>query len=307
MSYYFTLQWKRFNRFLIEFGIAPVIGYLLIFVLFILMSAYIFYKAGSYAEWVYLIAAILVIEGFGAQQSRYALLKSIFEQSTFFKVRLIENAFLAIPFALFLLYKKAYFFAILIVTIGVLLAFIPLYKIYRFRILTPFKKQPFEFTAGYRKTILYFPMILFVLVKSIQVGNGNLALFTLGFLFFISLSYYITAEPHYFAWIHDKSPRAFLQYKIGFGIRNVTVLIVPVIMLLLFFFPETWRAIIVIVVLGYAFIIQMILAKYSAFPSSINLPQIILFSLSIWFPPMLLIVIPIFYKRAISKLNPILS
>lgn len=307
MSYYFSLQFKRCNRFLIEFGVAPFVGYFLLAVLFVVMSFFVFFKSGNYAEWIYLLIGIFIIEGFGSQYDRYSLLKSVFNSTDFMQVRMIENLCIAIPFSVFLLYNQSYLFAGLIMAIGVLLSMIPLYRIARFKIRTPFKRRPFEFTAGFRKTILYAPMIIYILIKAIQVENGNLAVFTLGFLVIICLSYYFTNEQFYFVWTFNKSPKEFLLYKIKMALWNFTLLSVPIVFISIIFFPYSWMALLLVLSLGYTSIITLILAKYSAFPSSLNLPQFILFSIVIWFPPMLLIVIPIFYKRAIQKLKPILS
>jgi uncharacterized membrane protein YecN with MAPEG domain len=52
---------------------------------------------------------------------------------------------------------------------------------------TPFKTRPFEFTSGFRKLILVYPIILFVLFKAWQVSNFNLALGSLGLTLLISI------------------------------------------------------------------------------------------------------------------------
>jgi len=307
MSYFFSLQLKRCNRFLEEFGVTPVIGYILLLLLFVVMSFYVFYKSGNYADWIYLLLTVFIVEGFGAQQYRFAMLKSIFSRTDFIQIRLIENLLMVLPFSLFYVYQQSFLFALIVVIVGAVLAFIPQYKMSKIRMITPFKRQPFEFTSGFRKTILYFPMIMYVLIKSIQVDNGNLAVFTLGFLLLICLSYYFTNEPFYFTWIHNKKPKEFLLYKIKLALRNSTVLCMPILCITAIIFPHTWMALLLILILGYASIITLILAKYSTFPSSINLPQFLLFTLAIWFPPMLIVVLPIFYKRAIHNLKPLLS
>lgn len=306
MSYYFSLQFKRLNRFLIEFGVAPLIAYPLFVILFIFISLFIFVKASVYASWVYTALCIIIIESVG-QQDRTQLLQSLFNRSHYFKIRLIENALVAIPFISFLLYKQAYYFATGLLFISLCFAFIPNYRSFQLSMPTPFKRRPFEFTAGFRSKVLYIPFILFVLAKSLQVGNANLAVAVLALSFLMCLTYYGTIEDPYFVWIHNKTAQQFLLFKIKQGLINSTLLSLPIFLVVAVVFSETLATILLIQGLGYILVITIILAKYSAFPSNINLPQIILFIICLWLPPMLLIIIPLFYSKAINKLKPILS
>jgi hypothetical protein len=58
--------------------------------------------------------------------------------------------------------------------------------------------------------------------------------------------------------------------------------------------------------IGFILIITVILAKYAAYPSEMNLPEGIVIALGLSFPPMLLIFAPYFYFKAIQKLKPYL-
>lgn len=306
MSYYFVLQAKRLNRFLLEFGITPYLAYPLFIILFFVMSFLIFIKAAGYAPWLYILTFSIILESI-SQQDRTLLLKSLFNRKAFYKIRLIENLVIAIPFLLFLLYQQNYLFAVGLFFIALSFVFIPYYRSFQLSIPTPYKRRPFEFTAGFRNKIIYLPFILLLIIKSIQVGNANLALFILAVIFFICLSFYGAVEDPYFAWIHNKPPEQFLFFKIKQGLINSTILSGPILLILGLAFFETWPAVLLIQGMGYVLIMTIILAKYSAFPSTMNLPQIILFMLCFWLPPMLLIAIPLFYRKAIKKLTPILT
>ena len=59
--------------------------------------------------------------------------------------------------------------------------------------------------------------------------------------------------------------------------------------------------------LTFFYIALFILMKYAAFPRVINLPTGIIFFGSILFPPILLVLIPMYYSKSIQKLNPILT
>jgi hypothetical protein len=58
--------------------------------------------------------------------------------------------------------------------------------------------------------------------------------------------------------------------------------------------------------LGFVFIGTVILAKYSAYPGPMNLPEAILLLLCVYLPPLLLIMIPFFYKKAMNNLRRLL-
>jgi len=92
-----------FNRKLVEFGLHPSLGYLLMIVIFIVLSLILFKKITS-ASYVYLVLALSTVttlsEGF-----RTDFLKSIFSNKEYLKIRCFENIIIAIPFVIFLLFK----------------------------------------------------------------------------------------------------------------------------------------------------------------------------------------------------------
>ena len=64
---------------------------------------------------------------------------------------------------------------------------------------------------------------------------------------------------------------------------------------------------VIIFVVGYLCLTTIILAKYAAYPQEISIPQAILMGLGFSFPPFLLVVLPMFYQKAITSLQPILE
>ncbi len=305
MSYYFLLQFRRFNRLVREFGLMPVLAYPLLLVLFLLGSALIFIKSPEYATWIYLVIALVFIESIG-QRGATHVSKTLFTKPLFYQIRLIENTACAIPFVIILLYHNAFSQCMILSLAAVALAFSSRTGIIKKELPTPFRRSPHEFTVGCRKAVLYLPLIAYILVQAVLVNNANLVLFVLAFVFFLCISFYFSVEHLSFVWIHNKSPEDFLRAKIRQGLINATILTLPILILLFIRFPQTWPAICLIQGVGYLFIIAMIAAKYSAFPTVINLPHIILFMICLWLPPMLLIVIPLFYRKALNKLETIL-
>jgi hypothetical protein len=59
--------------------------------------------------------------------------------------------------------------------------------------------------------------------------------------------------------------------------------------------------------LGYVYLVTIILAKYSGYPNEMNLLQGILIGISLLFPPILIGIIPFFYLQSIKRLNDILE
>ena len=59
--------------------------------------------------------------------------------------------------------------------------------------------------------------------------------------------------------------------------------------------------------IGFAFLMLIILAKYAAYPAEMNLPEGIMIALCLIFPPLLLGLIPFFYRKAVNKLTFLLK
>lgn len=302
---YFYLQYKRTNRNLTDFGIIPVLGYFLALMGFFGLSFYLFYKT-EFAEYLYMLIAISVAVQLG-ETKRNDFLMSCFSSKDYLKVRLVENGIAAIPFLLFLA-CKALFFAMLIVimTMG-LLAFFRFNNNFNIVIPTPFSKRPFEFSIGFRATFYLIAFAYFLTFMAVSVDNFNLGAFSLALIFLLALTYYTKPENEFFVWSFSRPPGQFLAHKIWTAIIHSTLLSMPVVFALLFFFFAQIGILLLIQLVGYAALTTIILAKYSAYPNTMNLPQILLVFISIQAPPVILIVIPIFYLQSVKRLNQILE
>jgi hypothetical protein len=140
----------------------------------------------------------------------------------------------------------------------------------------------------------------------ISVGNFNLGVFSLLLIFFLATTYYTSPEKEYFVWIYKLTPRGFLIDKIKTALWFSTLLCLPVTIALCFFFLKNIHIVLGLQVLCYLYLATMILAKYSRFPGQVNLPEIGIMALSIWFPPILLGIIPYFYIKSVKRLQEIL-
>jgi hypothetical protein len=305
MKDYFYLQFVMTNRKIKEVGINPLLGYMLSLVAFILLSEYIFQKS-EFAK--YLVALICISLVFKLSDShRTDFLHTVFGDSLKKKIRILENLIVSIPFVAVLLYKHAFPEAILLLVITILIATYSYHTHFNFSIPTPFSKRPFEFLVGFRKTFYIFPIAYTLTVIAINVDNLNLGIFSMMLIFLTSLSYFTKPEQAYYVWIHAETPKIFLMNKIITATKYSAFLVGPILISLLIFYPNEFKVIVLFFLIGMAFAWTIILAKYSAYPGEMNLPEIILLVFSLYFPPLLLAVIPFFYSKSARKLNILLD
>ncbi|MEM6316194.1 MAG: ABC transporter permease [Bacteroidota bacterium] len=301
---YFRLQFKMGNRQLIEFGLPPIIAYVLAVITFVALSLYLWYKT-PYAPYIYPFFALSGFTFLG-NLGRNDFLKMCFSVRDYQKVRIAENGIVALPFVLFLGYQREWLVSLTLILVAVIMARWQSNNQWNYTLPTPFFHYPFEFLVGFRTTILLALFAYFLALKGISVGNFNLGLFSLFLLIGLSFSFYNQPESQLYVWIFDKRPAAFLWYKISIGFLYLTLLTIPLILLLLVYFPMHWLLIVGLHSIGFLYLSLVILAKYAAFPRAIHLPESLLIILSFVFPPLLLFTFPFFYKKAIQQLNPLL-
>jgi hypothetical protein len=302
---YFDLQYRLINRKINDAGMPPWVGYLLMSTLFVGMSMYLFYKL-EYAEIVYLIVAISMIFRL-SDDKRNEFLTLCYPSEQVRSIRIAENLLLASPFALFLMYRLCYSYILVLVILAFLLVFITVRKKSFLTIPTPFAKHPFEFTMGFRQN---FYMIFGAYILSfiaVSVDNFNLGIFSLLLLFALFMSYYAYLENDYFVWSHADTPTQFIVGKIKKSITYSTLLAIPIMTVLMYFFFENIITLLVFLVIGYAFLVFMIVSKYAHYPSELSIIQGILLSLCIVFPPLLVVLIPFLFKKSLKQLSNILT
>jgi hypothetical protein len=305
MKYYFSLQLKMLNRNISEFGLPPIIGYLLGFVAFLGLSWYLFMKI-SYANYIYPFIGLSFLSTLSGL-ARNDFLQSCFSNRQYFQVRLIENMLLVLPFVAFLFFKNEIIIALGMLVASGSFAFFRTQNNFQWSIPTPFYKYPFEFTVGFRKTFFVFIGAYVLTYIAISVGNFNLGIFALILSCFTTYSFYAEPEEGYFVWIFSKTPKSFLFSKIKIALLSLTLLCLPIWISLGIAFTENLRVLFIFQGLGYLYLITVLLAKYSAFPRKISVPQGFLLAFGVWLPPLLILIIPFFYKKSIQQLNNILE
>ena len=242
-----------------------------------------------------------------SEKDRTDFFLSTFGEKSKNKIRVLENLIISFPFVLFLIYKSLFLEAIILLLCSITIALFSFHSNLNFTIPTPFSKNPFEFSTGFRKTFFIFPLTYVLTAISIYVDNFNLGVFSILLMFLITLSYYSKPEEDYSVWVHANTPKSFLIKKMMIATKNSTLLTSPISLGLLIFYPAKYDLILLFLFIGILFLWTMVLAKYAAFPSEINLPEGIIIAFALSFPPLILLIIPYFYTKSIKNLRLILN
>ena len=305
MKKYFTLQFKMFNRQLAEWGIEPILAYPLGLFIFILISLQLFNKT-QYADVIYIgIALSQIIRS--NEEVRNNFLKLTYSLVDYLKLRIIENWIIASPFIIFLIYQENYLFAFILLISCVFSILIVLKNRFNFYLPTPFYKYPFEFTIGFRTNFILYIFAYFLTIMSIVVSNFNLGIFSLIATIIGCTTYFTYSENKFYIWIHSLNPKEFLYAKSKMIILYTTILCLPTLISLSIQFYNKIDIILGIQCLGYLFIYMTMLAKYSIYPEKLNIRFGIVIALTIWLPPILILIIPYLYIESTKKLKELLQ
>jgi len=302
---YFLLFFKVLKRKLVTFGLNPTVGIGLITIVFCGLSVYLFSKT-EYAKHIYVLLYITIVTRL-SKKDRNDFLKSTFTSSAYIQIRIIENLLIALPFAIFLAIKGAILSVVILFVAAVLMTLFKMNNSFIYRLKTPFYKRLYEFAVGFRNTYYLFLFCYALTIVAVIVNNFNLGAFAMALVFWVSLSFYSKPENEYFVWVYKRTSKAFLLAKIKMALLHVTYLHGPILSGMTLFFPQHILVLLGIAAIGYCYLIMMILAKYSAYPKEISLPQLVLISGSLLLPPLLIGTIPFFYFQSIKKLNEILQ
>jgi hypothetical protein len=293
------------NRRFQDAGIAPLLAYVITIVGFFALSFYLF-KTTEFAKYIYVLTAIMLL-GRLSETRRYEFLKMSFTDTVLKKIRTTENLICTGPFLLILLYEKHFAFALFLIIATIFLALVHFKTSIQTTMWTPFSKRPFEFCVGFRNTF-YLICIAYALTPiAISVNNFNLSIFTLLLVFAIALSYYSKPEPSYYVWVHAQNPRHFLFNKIKTSLLYSTLMVSPIVVANAIYFSPNGGLLLLFLMIGWAFLIVMVLTKYAAYPEEMSIPQGVLLAICLWLPPLLLIMIPYQFKQSENRLKQFLQ
>jgi hypothetical protein len=305
MRTYFTLQFRWLDRHLRDFGIRPWLGYVLGAILFAGMSAYLFYRF-EYAGWGYAFLALLSTARL-SETDRNQFLLNTYPVREYRQLRLLENLGVALPFIAAMSIAGEWLPALTAVVAAGIMTLSNIDRLVPMTIPTPFSRRPFEFAVGFRRSWLLVLVLYILAAIAIRHGNFNLGMFALVALFLAAMTYYNEPEPTLFVWMHADDARSFLRKKMITAVLHASILSAPVIAALVIAWPYYALFPSIAVMVGTLYVIAMLLGKYAGYPSAINLPSGFMLALAVWFPPLLLGVIPYFHRRAVRQLTPYLS
>lgn len=305
LSAYFRLQYRRFERRLHLWGIAPIWAIPAMAIGFCLFSVWVLGK-GTYAPYAYGLLALFTVGNAHAPDYNDFLREQL-PSSTYRLLRVVENGLIAIPFVIILLLASQPLVAIVTALTAVALAWLPTHRIGNWVLPTPFYHLPFEAISGFRRLFWAWPLAVFLLVKAVQVGNYELGVAALAFVMLMQVAFHTQTEAEVLIWMHSRTPHTFLHHKLWHAAWVASILSLPFWAVLLVWQPFQWWLPLLATGIGMGFSILIILAKYAAYPAAIGLPQAILIGISGWFPPFFLVVGPFFYQKAVQRITSLLT
>ncbi len=293
------------NRRFKDTGFEPILAYLILTIGFVGLSIYLFHKT-EFAEYIFLLSALTLISKL-SETRRTEFLKICFGDTKLKKIRVTENLIYSLPFLIFLLYKQLFFSVLLLFVLTTILALVNFRTTINFTLWTPFSKRPFEFTTGFRNTFYLFFAAYALTAIAVSVNNFNLGVFAMLLVFATTLSYYTKPENEYYVWTYNVNAKEFLFSKIKTAILFSTSLALPIAIVIAIFYPQNIGILSLFFLVGWAFLISVIVSKYSAYPDEMNITQGILLALCIWFPPILVVLIPYLFKKSENRLSILLK
>ena len=302
---YFSIHRIRFERASLEFGLDSLVSYLFLLILFVGLS-FVWMSKGKLTQWTYICPPTFVLF-FISHPDRLQFYKQIYSEYTYNTIRWIENFMIAIPFLLFMLVNSLFLPFIALLSITIILSLKDRNLLTSIVLPTPFYRFPFEFTSGFRYSWILIIGLYALTIISCWVSNEALAIFSVLTLALTSILYYQNQESEYFIWIHNMDSKTFIIHKIKIAICYSLLIIIPMFILVVVMWPSYLLLTVSGVLSALMFLATLIAAKYTMYPQLFNLPLVLALLLGLVAPPILLILFPILYNKAIKNLKPILS
>jgi len=298
---YFKIQFRRCNRKITETGIPVLIAY----PIFIALLFLVFHLLSLYPFWTSCIISLSTIQILFSlsDYDRNIFLKSIYREKDYYSIRIVENLLICSVSIILLIISENYWHTALIILACILFLFTTTVRFWKTSLPTPFTKKPFEFILGFRKTWLLILVIYLLGAIGLLHGNENLGLFCVFCISICCSFYYQDPENIYFYWNNNRKPVSFLIYKIKRGILQLSILLLPLILLFLILFPSSYLKIILVWGLVMLLIPTTICVKYAVYPRKISITEGLMLGLCLSFYPLVLALIPYYISKAIKNLT----
>ena len=172
---------------------------------------------------------------------------------------------------------------------------------------TPFSYHPYDFTIGIRNSYLLYIGLYFILFIAVRVDNFNLGIATLLATLVTSITFGSKLETESYIWNFSGSSYSFLKKKLILSIAHASLLSFSILGILMIIWPSQHLYIVGLQAIGYLYLITFILAKYTAYPRMMSLPQGLILVFCLWIPPLLLFVMPYLFLQSIRNLKYLLT
>jgi hypothetical protein len=172
---------------------------------------------------------------------------------------------------------------------------------------TPFYKNPFEFTVGFRKTIFIIVAAYFIAFMAIKVSNVGLGYAVIILLSFVCSTFYAKSEPAFYVWQSSRNSKAFIHKKMAIAIIHFCFLVLPIVIPFCFRFPQSISTVLLVFFAGLFFVLTSLLSKYASFPQTLSPTKAMALMFTAWFPPLLIVFCYVFYFQSIKSLQAILK
>ncbi|WP_116125020.1 hypothetical protein [Lewinella sp. IMCC34183] len=305
MLFYFTLQYRRALRRLRHLGVPPVLVLPLGAIGFPFFTAYLYGRFAA-AGWILAVLTSTVLWTLAARD-RTRRLRQLYIPVRVWMIRGGENLAVAAPALAALAWYGDGYPAGALLLAAVLLARITTGGAPPMVLPTPFRRQPFECVAGFRRRWWLIALLYLVAINALRVENLTLALFTVLLLGGVVMSWYATAEPPALVWIFALPPAAFLEKKLRTASGAGLLLTLPVLAGTIWVFPQRVLLILAVGGLAVAYALIMVLAKYATYPREMSIPRALALTVVLLLPPLLPAAAWKFYGESKRRLAPLLE
>jgi hypothetical protein len=282
-----------------------ILNYLFILAFFVGVSS-LFLLISPNIGLDYLVFALMCISLRGNQDYN-DFLKYTYSKADYYKIRIIENLVVSVPFAVFLIVTGNWLYALILLPLAALLMLVKVKTRWQFALPTPFAKHPFEVIAGFRVTFWVFGLAYFLTYISLHYANYGIGIFALILSCLTCMGFYFTVEEEFFVWIFSSKPRQFLAEKLKIALGSAFMLCLPILLALSIANPGKIPYILGFLLIGLGYVSAGVLCKYSTYPGEIGKKEGLLTMASVFVPPMLLGTIPYLYKKSLKSLEGILA
>ncbi len=306
ISYYLKMMLLRFSRHIRAFGLSPWVIWIGMPLCFVLLHQFLYVREPEFAPFIWTAIALVAILQLNGRD-HISFLRQFLAPGAFKTIRLAESILVALPFVALSLLKGQIILAGAVVVVGVGASLAPITLNLQMTIPSPFSKYPFEFTTGFRRWVLLILMAYILGLVALTVDNFNLALFSLLSLGLIALGFYSGTEPIHYLWIHRFSASAFLWFKMRVAVRDFSLLAIPVIVILLSMDLTQWWLVLLTLMICLLLLLMCLLGKYAYYPAVIPIVPGLAIGFCVLFPPLVLVILPFFYRRAQQNCSKILT